>query len=204
MMKDPQEYINSGILEEYVLGLTSETENQEVEQMVSAYPEIGREIGMITASLMAYGETIAPEIDPALKPLLIATIDYSERLKNGEAPAFPPELNEQSRISDFEEWISRPDMTLPEDFDLVHVKLLGAEPNRLTGLLWLKYGFPEETHQVQYEKFLILEGTCDITIEGEVTSLKSGDYLQIPLYKKHNVTVTSSVPCKAILQRIAA
>ncbi len=59
-------------------------------------------------------------------------------------------------------------------------------------------------HTHELEKFLILEGTCDITIEDEVYSLKAGDFLSIPLYNKHDVKVTSLNPCKAILQRIAA
>lgn len=59
-------------------------------------------------------------------------------------------------------------------------------------------------HINELEKFLILEGTCDITIEDEVYSLKAGDFLSIPLYKKHDVRITSLNPCKAILQRLAA
>ena len=44
----------------------------------------------------------------------------------------------------------------------------------------------------------------EITIENEVHYLKTGDYLQIPLNVGHNLVVTSSIPCKVILQRVAA
>ena len=63
---------------------------------------------------------------------------------------------------------------------------------------------PAEVHDNEYEKFLIIEGTCDITVDEDVYSLVPGDYFSIPLYKSHNIKVTSTIPCKAILQRLAA
>jgi mannose-6-phosphate isomerase-like protein (cupin superfamily) len=54
------------------------------------------------------------------------------------------------------------------------------------------------------EHFLIVEGTCDITIGDKVHHLVPGDYLSIPLYIDHDVKVTSITPCKVILQRVAA
>jgi mannose-6-phosphate isomerase-like protein (cupin superfamily) len=203
-MNDLKDYMNSGILEEYVLGLTSETEDQEVCAMALEHPEIQNEIDAIAAALTLYGETVAPELDPTIKPMVMATIDYTERLKGGEAASFPPELTETSTIADFETWINRDDMQLPDDFDQLHLKLIGCEPQKTTGILWLKYGSPEEIHHTQFEKFLVLEGSCEVTIDGKVNPLAKGDYLQIPLHLKHDVRVTSTVPCKVILQRLAA
>ena len=48
-----------------------------------------------------------------------------------------------------------------------------------------------------------MEGTCTITIEDEIHQLVPGNVLSIPLYKNHTVVVTSEIPCKVILQRIA-
>jgi mannose-6-phosphate isomerase-like protein (cupin superfamily) len=203
-MKDLKDYINSGILEEYVLGLTSETEDKEIYALALEHPEIQEEIDAIAAALTLYGESRAPELDPTIKPMVMATIDYTERLKSGEAPSFPPEVTETSTIADFEPWLGREDMILPDDFDQVYLKLIGYEPQKTTAILWLKYGSPEEIHHAQYEKFLILEGTCEVTIDGKIHPLAKGDYLQIPLHVKHDVRVTSLVPCKAILQRMAA
>jgi len=42
----------------------------------------------------------AIEPSPVVKPLLMATIDYSERLKSGEAVSFPPALTENSKLED--------------------------------------------------------------------------------------------------------
>ncbi len=203
-MKTVKEYIESGILEEYVLGLTSDSENTEIAAILLSHPEIKDEINSITDALVSYADKNAPELDPTIKPMVLATIDYMERIKGGEAPSFPPELNEHSKISDFTEWLNRKDIVLPDDFEDVHAKIIGFEPTKITAVTWLKYGSPEELHHNQYEKFLILEGTCDLTIEGKVYSLVAGNYLSIPLHVKHDVRVTSTMPCKVILQRIAA
>ena len=67
---DIQKYIASGILEQYALGNTSEEESREVEQYVSAYPEIAAELDTIQDSLeqlaMADARTPRPEIEEAL------------------------------------------------------------------------------------------------------------------------------------------
>jgi mannose-6-phosphate isomerase-like protein (cupin superfamily) len=63
---------------------------------------------------------------------------------------------------------------------------------------------PQELHHDEHEKFLIVEGSCTISVEDKSYDLVAGDFLQIPLHKKHHVTVTSSIPCKVILQRAAA
>ena len=136
--------------------------------------------------------------------MVIAVTDYTERLAKGEAPTFPPILNEGSTIADFSQWLERKDLVLPDDFTDFHAKIIGMDSKKTTAIAWLKYGSPSETHTDEYEKFLILEGTCDITIGEKTVSLVPGDYLAIPLHVSHNVRVTSSIPCKVILQRIAA
>ena len=141
---------------------------------------------------------------PTIKPFLFAIVDYTERLKNGEQPSFPPVLNENSTISDYKQWINREDIKLPDNFKDFHAQIIGFTPEVTTAIIWIKTMAPDEIHNHELEKFLILEGTCDLNIEGEVFPFKAGDYLSIPLYKKHSLTITSSIPCKAILQRIAA
>ena len=198
------DYIASGVLEMYVLGISSKEESEEVERMSIAHPEIKKEIEEISSTLekQAQQNKIAPH--PAIKPLLIATIDYMERMEKGEAPSFPPALNENSILQDYHEWINRKDMFAPPDFEEIHVKIIGFSPEITSAIVWIKNMAPEEVHDNEYEKFLIIEGTCDITIGEKVHQLIAGDYLSIPLHVDHHIKVTSSIPCKVILQRIAA
>lgn len=203
-MKNVNEYINSGILEMYVLGLTSVEENKEVVSYSALHPEIKNEIDAISKALVNYSETTSPTIDPTLKPMIMATIDYMERIKNGETRTIPPILNENSTAADFAPWLDRKDLALTEEVEDFTVKLIGHQPGAMTAIVWIKDATPYELHDNEFEKFLILEGTCDIITDTHTLSLVPGDYYSLPLNLGHVVKVTSKTPCKVILQRIAA
>ena len=198
-----KEFIESGILELYVMGMASNTEILEVENMAVKHPAVKLEIDSIAAALenMASSNAIAP--NPVIKPFLMATIDYSERIKNGELPSIPPSLSANAVIADYNQWLNRADMVSADTED-VFAKIIGYTPEAITAIVWLKDYAPHEVHDNEYERFLIVEGTCDIIVEDEVHQFVPGDYFAIPLHKKHMVKVTSSIPCKVILQRVAA
>jgi mannose-6-phosphate isomerase-like protein (cupin superfamily) len=201
---DIKKYIESGVLEQYVLGTISAEELLQVEQMVIMYPEIKEEILSISYVLeqLAIENAVSP--DQTIKPFIMATIDFMERMENGEQPSFPPILNKDSRLADFASWIDRDDMVLLSDAGDLYAKIIGYTPEVTTAIAWIKGNAPVETHDKEYEKFLIIEGTCDIVVEDTVYQLVPGDYFAIPLHKSHQVRVTSIIPCKVILQRIAA
>ena len=202
-MLSSKEYIESGILELYILGITSEDETKAVEMMASSDPAVKQEIVLISASLESYAMANAIDPNPIIRPFLLATIDYTERLKNGEPVSVPPLLNENSQIAHFDSWLNRSDMVSP-DTDSMYAKIIGYTPEAITAIVWLKDYAPHEVHDNEYERFLIIEGTCDIIVEDQVNQLVPGDYFAIPLHKNHLVKVTSSIPCKVILQRVAA
>jgi mannose-6-phosphate isomerase-like protein (cupin superfamily) len=203
-MKNIKEYIESGLLEAYVLGATSVNEKAEVEQMIHDFYEIREEVNVIRETVENYSMAHALEPDVTIRPFLMATIDYTERIKKGEVPGSPPLLHEASKITDYTQWLARDDMQLPPDFQDLHARIIGYTPQVLTAIVWINKMAPQEVHNNEYEKFLIIEGTCNITIEEEVYQLVAGDYLAIPLYKNHHVRVSSVMPCKVILQRVAA
>lgn len=202
-MFDVRTYIDTGILELYALGIASTEECIEVERMALEYAEIRNEIEKIKASLELYANTYRLQPTQVLKPFLMATIDYTERLKNGEPASVPPILSDNSTVTDFAQWLQRPDMVSPGSAD-VFAKIIGYTPEAITAIVWLKDYAPHEVHDNEYERFLVVEGTCDIIVEDQVNHLVPGSYFAIPLHKKHMVKVTSTTPCKVILQRIAA
>ncbi|MEJ2884570.1 cupin domain-containing protein [Pedobacter sp. GR22-6] len=203
-MEDWQELIDSGLLDLYVLGETNAEENLYIEKMSALHPEIQREINEIGIALEKYALNHAIQPDPIIKPFLLATIDYTTRLKAGEPVSLAPTLNEHASAKDYQQWLERPDMVLPADFEDVHARILSYTPEAITAIVWIKEMAPQEVHDQEYERFLILEGTCSIYIEDQIYHLNPGDYLQIPLHSKHHVIVTSEKPCKVILQRVAA
>jgi mannose-6-phosphate isomerase-like protein (cupin superfamily) len=184
--------------------MASDEEIKEVEEMAARYELIRNEIEAISETLKVYAESKANAVNGGIKPMLLAGIDYEERLKNGEIPVFPPILNNSSKKEDFMEWLNRKDMVISDNFDGMHVKIIGFTPDASTAIVWIQNEAPYEIHTDEHEKFLILEGTCDIIIDRNIHSLIPGDYLSIPLHAAHVVKVTSETPCKLILQRVAA
>lgn len=75
------DYIASGILESYVLGLTSSSETAEVEQYARQYPEVEAEIAALRAALEEYALTFEQEPPAALREQVLAA------LKNLDEPA---------------------------------------------------------------------------------------------------------------------
>ena len=203
-MFNVSKYIESGIIEMYVLGLTNSKETDELNTLIKNYPEIENELEAITNALKSYSLENNAVPNSTIKAMVLASIDYSERLKNGEKQTFPPILNEKSKIEDYNEWLTRDDMVVAEDIDEIEAKLIGYTPEYTTAIVWIQDATPPEVHTKEFEKFLIVEGTCDITIDAKIYSLVPGDYLSIPLHVSHFVKVTSNVPCKVILQREAA
>lgn len=199
------EFINSGILELYVMGIASQSEQDEVEKMAIIYPEIRQEIDAISKALENYAMAHSIQPGKLVKPMLMATIDYSERIKNGETVTFPPLLHKNSKVKDYLEWISRPDLNIPVSYkEDIFAKIIGYTPTMTTAIVWIKKEAPREIHDHEFESFLIIEGTCNIIVSDTSNYLAAGDYFTIPLHQYHQVIVTSSIPCKAILQRIAA
>lgn len=199
-----KEYIDSGVLELYVFGDATVEEAAEVEKLAEIHPEIRKEIDEISKAMEIYAEANAIAPPALIKPFLLAQIDYSERLQNGEPITNPPLMNESSKIEDFATWLNRADMVLPANSEDIYAKIIGYTPEVISAIVWIKDMAENEVHDDEFEKFLIVEGTCNISVDDEIYSLVPGDYFAIPLYRLHNVKVTSDIPCKVILQRVAA
>jgi mannose-6-phosphate isomerase-like protein (cupin superfamily) len=196
--------ISSGLLELYVIGDLSQAEKLLVEKAMEEDDSVKDEMLEIEKALEAYAFNKAIAVDPTTKPMLFAAVNFSDRLENGEVPVTSPTLSSKSKISDFSQWLEREDMQEPDEYDSMHGKIIDSNNQKTTMIVWLKDGAPDETHTDEIEKFLIVEGSCDITIGNTVHSLKSGDFLSIPLFVNHSLVVTSNFPCKVILERTAA
>ena len=201
---DIKAYLDSGIVQLYILGYATEKECREFELLMTVHPEIATAFNVQQEALAEAVDEIRVTPHPNLKPLVLATFDYISRLEGGEELVLPPVLSEKSTVKDFQIWIDRKDMVAPEDFEEVHAKIIAATPEMTCAMVWIKNMAPEEIHTDEYEKFLILEGTCTIVVGTEENKLVAGDYFAIPLYEEHRVIVTSEEPCVVILQRIAA
>jgi anti-sigma-K factor RskA len=78
-----QEYIESGILETYVMGATSDQERREVDCLSAIYPEIKQELNYLTETLEEYALAHSVEPPADLKAQIMAQLEF------GEAPVKP-------------------------------------------------------------------------------------------------------------------
>lgn len=202
-MNDIQKYIESGILELYVLGLATDDEENEVYEMARKYPEIKMELELLQSEIEEWGHANAVEPPALVKPFVMASVDYLERLQNGERPQNPPRLTSHSTVEDFKPWLEREDMSLPKSAKNVYAKIIVHSPERTMAIVWAKDEIEAEVHHDEQESLLIVEGSCDVFIGEDVYHLTPGDFMSIPLHKKHSAQITSNVPCKIILERAA-
>lgn len=203
-MNELQQFIESGILELYVLGQVSPGEKAQVEAMAALHEAVKEELDLIERTLEDYAFQHAIPPDPLVKPFLMATIDYMERMAAGEVPSFPPELHAGSQIADYNEWLEREDLALTGPLHEIDARIIGYTPEMTTAIIWLEHGAPPETHTNEHERFLIVNGTCNIIVDGKDNHLQPGDVFTIPLHLSHTVIVTSKEPCRILLQRAAA
>lgn len=76
---DIQRFLNTGILEKYVLGLASPEEMEEVERMAKEYPEVDKHICKMQDCMEEYAELHAVRPPQHLKKQVLNAIDQQER-----------------------------------------------------------------------------------------------------------------------------
>lgn len=99
-MLDKEAFKTSGILEQYVLGLTSEEENKEVQEHLHAFPELLEEVKAMQKALENYATT---QSIPPPKHLKSSILQEIERLE--QRAAVPETPNNGSSVF-FKTWIT--------------------------------------------------------------------------------------------------
>lgn len=99
---DIKNYISSGILEEYVMGVCSEKEIKEVECLRAIHPEIHEELKAIETSLLMVAEANAIQVSSSVKDQLLEKVmqleneSVQQTLKEKTTPQNTEEENPQS------------------------------------------------------------------------------------------------------------
>jgi anti-sigma-K factor RskA len=76
---DIKAYLQSGILEQYVLGLLSDEESQEVERLADQHPEIKAELNAIEDALATYAQNEAVPLSEGLPEQIMARVAASDK-----------------------------------------------------------------------------------------------------------------------------
>ncbi len=88
-MKDLKTYLESGILELYVLGDLSSEEIREVESTIVQYPEVKAEVEAIEHALQAYAISNAIHPSDAVRTKILNSIETSSEIETPVVPIYP-------------------------------------------------------------------------------------------------------------------
>lgn len=192
-------YIDSGVIEDFCLGVLSDAETVEFLQYCKEYPAIQAALDETEAALETFATHYSVTPSPNIKANLFSVFDNLAQEKNIDLQV-PPQI---SKYADPNLWkVALMEIQAPEEYDGLHLHSLREEGNVIMLVAFLKDVLPNESHDDMRESFMILEGTCTCYVGEDTFYLEPGDYLEIPLYVEHNIVVTSETPVKAILQRI--
>jgi anti-sigma-K factor RskA len=72
-----KDIISSGLLELYILGLSSEEENVQVQQWIKQYPEVAKEVGEIQDAMEQYAIGNAMEPDISIKQRILGKLNIN-------------------------------------------------------------------------------------------------------------------------------
>lgn len=189
-----EEYIDSGLLEEYCLGVLPSEIASKVESAVLASAVLQEFVAnqkdrlqgrASEKSLSKIWQKIVPEVRQEAETRHEAhslVLSKNTRLEN---------LREELQAIDF------PDSS--QNISLVPFRQF-LEFEQF--LIKVRKFVPEETHDHLLESFFIVDGACTCKVGSESRELSEGDFLEIPLHTPHSVVVTSSQPVTAVLQRV--
>lgn len=98
-MKDLKTYLESGVLELYVLGDLSREEMLEVEEMAAQNSEVKAELDAIENALQAYAQSNSIQPRSAVRSKILRALDPTKDSKTAETPVIP--LNSAAKTFNF-------------------------------------------------------------------------------------------------------
>jgi mannose-6-phosphate isomerase-like protein (cupin superfamily) len=197
-MNNLEEYINSGILEEYCLDLLNPEQKQEVEKIAQANPLVQSNLEKIKTAVIEIRSI--PEISLPLR-VKEKTWDHLENilLEKTMDPQHLPLIN---FYSDANQWKMFVKSQLPEKLESSNfLKLLREDGTVMQAIVWTRSDYPEEVHNNEQESILILEGECECLVGNKLIQLKEGDYYEMPLHIPHTMSLRTP-ELLALMQRV--
>jgi mannose-6-phosphate isomerase-like protein (cupin superfamily) len=195
---DVKKYIESGIVQDYCLGMLSKKEMQQVDQHAANHPEIKNEMEAHQKLLGQYAGSFAKTVPPELRAKTLSLLDNLKKEELADLNNLPL-LN---KFSDHKNWLRVVKPLLPAVLKKpTFAKVLHEDDKVLQVLLWVKDYYPDEVHDDLNECFIVLEGECECHVEDEIIKLGAGGFFEVPLHKHHDVVVTKG-PVLAVVQRL--
>lgn len=193
------EFIQSGIIETYCLGFTSNEENILVEKMAAEHKEVKNEIERVRTSFKEFLVRRKIQPSPSVKKSVMKNIYSQQATANKE---WVPLMNEEVDFKRFYEAVEANKLVAPVDFyDNLFVQQLPCTNEVINFAVWAKAGHEKEVHFDYNEFIAILEGSCNMLMEGKIIAYQKGEVITIPPGIPHQAIVTSEQPMFALVQR---
>ncbi len=198
-----QDFISSGIIEIYCMGIASEEEKVLVEKFAAESKEVKDEIAAVNEALNLYAATLGKSPRDGIRNNIMQAIAVAEELPH--QIAFPPRMTLQTSANEWLKYMADNKLSQPAPEDEIQILDLPGDEKLVTYIAWAKKGsVVEESHTSEDEYLLMLKGTCIITVNGVTTEYKAGDIIFIPRNTVHRAEVTSDETMILAGQRIAA
>jgi mannose-6-phosphate isomerase-like protein (cupin superfamily) len=194
---DDKMNITPGIIESYCLGLLDGEESRMIEEQANVNTELKQEIDAFMLSLEEYA--MANAVEPG-EDVRMKTLSLLNNLKLEDTPSITalPLIN---KFTDYKNWLHIVQPLLPgETPDAMFVHELRNDDAVSQTVIWTSVDYPDEVHEDEEECFIILKGKCRCFIEEKVVELGPGGFLEIPMFKHHDVKVLE--PVLAVVQRV--
>ncbi|MGZ3871837.1 MAG: cupin domain-containing protein [Mucilaginibacter sp.] len=199
-MEEIQKYIESGVLEQYCLGLLNEEEKRHLIQMAVRYPEIKAELDAIERSVEQLAAATAVEPPLRVKQNILATLGFDSAATGLDITDLP--VIDQS--VDPLPWLHALAHLMPDEPVEGFIAQVIRDDNLARQILVItSEDVAEEEHDNLRESFFVLKGHCECTIGDHVYALGPGDFIEIPLNKKHNVRLVTPVVTAVLQYRFA-
>lgn len=195
----PAEFIQSGIIETFCLGFSTAEENVLVQEMAEKHPEVKVEIDRVKNSFNHFLQERKMQPSSRVKTGVMSTIYSQQALIK---PEWIPLMHQAIHFDRYYEAAVANNLQFPQVvFDNLFVKDLPSTKEIVNFAVWAKKGHEEEMHDDMEEFLALLEGSCDMYMDGEIISYSKGDIIHITKGVRHRAVVTSQQPMFALVQR---
>lgn len=179
-----QEYISSGILEQYVLNLVSKDERLEVERMAGLHPEIREELNEIENALNTFAQSNAMPMRSRLKEDILNKIDQLNTQSTSSIPSPKSTITSSNR----NKWV------------LPLLGLIALMLGCLTLLFYLKQKSVRTQLTDNQEELKLVQNNCDTKLNAlqDKIDLLRDPFLEVTKLRKSPDLSTSETPGNAI------
>ena len=95
-------------------------------------------------------------------------------------------------------WQNLDTVKSPAVYDHVYAVRLYGDTLVTSFLMFIKDEVKNHFHDEHSEHIYVLAGTGTMTLDGKTFPIKKGDFIFVPMQKRHSVKVTSATPLKVI------